>query len=97
MSLGDLLREGEQRRRVLLERKARAVHEGSTEHVRAKLNELHHVVGLTIDRELLAGTHGDLEREVLEAVNLSRDRADEAAGSDPLSRIGTGMLIDPDG
>jgi DNA-binding protein YbaB len=92
MNLDKLIREGEKKRTKELTRRAKAVHEASTEHVRAQVNELHHVIGLTIAPKLLEAGHDTLELEVRDAINLARKEVDKHTNTDPVRRAAELLL-----
>jgi DNA-binding protein YbaB len=92
MDLDQMIREGKEMRAKQLERRAKAIHEASTEHVRAQLNELHHVIALAIAPELIEADHDLLEREVREAINRARDEVDKHTNTDPVRRAAELMM-----
>jgi len=77
-------------------RRARAVHDASTEHVIARVNQLHSLVSISIAPEMIdLRRREELEAELLEAINRASAKALEAEldGCDPLVCRMTELLI----
>lgn len=91
-----MIREAKKRFEAAQRRRAKAVHDAATEHVTARVNELHHLVGITIAPEMVdVRRREELEAELLEAINRARAKADdsELADGDYTARRMAELLI----
>jgi len=90
-----MAKEAEKKRAADLRRRALAVHEVKTEHVRARINELHHLVGLEIAPALVSPDKREqLEHAILDAVNQARSKLQTDEDRDPIRRI-IELAMDP--